>query len=345
VGNRRATTIAAVLGAAVLAGCAGSVPDATGPATLRDDLPVAAAEATLETAPAQAMLQPPEPSNRAVEPAAAPAHLPAGMHERQIDVDGHIRRWTTVVPAAVNGSRPPALVVVLHAVGGQGADMRSKGFEPLAAEQGVVMAYPDALGGAWNDGRPGADAMVPGVTVDDSRFLRLLIEETVARTGADTRRVAVVGASNGAMMAARVACDLADRVSAVALVVGSAGQGFEQSCRPARPVAVMIVAGSDDATVPYAGGRVADSGTRRRGYVAGVEEFFDYWRAQNGCTSTQILAGSAAVSGARGSECRSGNAVLRYRVDGGGHEWYRMPRFDTTTAIWAFVNQRFATAA
>lgn len=64
--------------------------------------------------------------------------------------------------------------------------MRSTGFEPLALAHGAVVAYPDAMGGAWNDGRPGVDPVVPGA-LDDVRFLRLLIDETGARTGADPR--------------------------------------------------------------------------------------------------------------------------------------------------------------
>jgi len=236
------------------------------------------------------------------------------------------------------------LVVVLHGVGGRGTDMRSVGFEPLAAAPGAVVAYPEALGGAWNDGRPGADP-VSGVTTDDIRFLRLLIEESGARTGTDVARVAVVGFSNGAVMAGRVACELADRVTAVALVGGTAGQGFEQSCRPARPVSVIVVAGSNDRTVPYAGGRIADWGTRRRGYVAAVEDFFAFWRNQSGCSSTQPLPALPQVSAAQGVDCRAEAAVVRYRVNGGGHEWFRPPSLDTTTVVWDFLTRRFASAS
>ncbi len=322
-----------MLGAAVLAGCA-AAPGAPKPEVLRAVAPVVPTVAQYSTAAVHAAPSSP-----------APTYLTAGVHEHQVELDGQVRRWTTVVPPTAEGSRPSALVVVLHGVGGNGADMRSKGFDPLAAERGVVMAYPDAFGGAWNDGRPGTDPVVPGVTVDDSRFLRLLIEETTSRTGADIRHVAVVGLSNGAMMAARVACDLADQVSAVALVVGSAGQGFEQTCRPVRPVAVMVVAGSDDATVPYGGGRVADWQGKRRGYVAGVDAFVDFWRAQNGCASTQVVPGPPTVGVASAVGCRTGGAVLRYRVEGGGHDWYQPPKFDTTAAIWDFTAQRFSVSA
>lgn len=264
----------------------------------------------------------------------APPSLAAGVHEQQVDVDGVGRRWTIVVPP---GPPPSAVVVVLHGVGGRGADMRSAGFEPLAAGKGVVLAYPDALGGAWNDGRPGADPIVPGAPIDDGRFLRLLIEETVGRTGADAGRVAVVGFSNGAVMASRLACDLADRVSALALIAGTAGQGFDRSCRPSRPVAVMMAAGASDSVVPYAGGRIANWGTKRRGYLAGVEELFTFWRAHNGCSSVQTAGGEA-----RATDCRTGSPVVRYRVSGSAHEWYRSPRFDTTNMVWDFVQRRFA---
>ena len=269
-------------------------------------------------------------------PAPAPLYLAAGVHDQQVDVDGVGRRWTIVVPA---GPPASAVVVVLHGVGGRGADMRAAGFEPLAAGKGVVLAYPDALGGAWNDGRPGADPIVPGAPVDDGRFLRMLIDETVARTGAGAGRVAVVGFSNGAVMASRLACDLGDRVSALALVAGTAGQGFERSCRPSRPIAVLMAAGASDPVVPYAGGRIANWGTKRRGYLAGVDDVFTFWRAHNGCASMQTAGGEA-----RGTDCRTGAPVVRYRITGAAHEWYRAPRFDTAAVVWDFVQRRFAAA-
>lgn len=295
---------------------------------------------TLAPEPTIAEASPPTPA--APAPATTLAYLAPGVHEQQLELDDQTRRWTVVVPERPDGTLPAGLVVVLHGVGGRGSDMRAAGFEPLAAGH-VVVAYPDGLGGAWNDGRPGADPVV-GAGVDDVRFLRLLIRETVARTGADPSRVAVVGFSNGAIMAGRMACDAADAVAAVAMIGGSGGQGFEQTCRPARPVAVMLVAGSNDRTVPYAGGRVADWGTKKRGYVAGVDDFAAFWRASDGCAATPLVAGSSLVSEARGADCIGGTAVLRYRVNGGGHEWFKPPAFDTTTSVWEFVTRRFAAA-
>lgn len=331
MGARRGRAgVAGVLVMAALAACAGG--DTAGPTVVESVAPAVAPVPAVTVAPAL----PPAEVVAQPMPAPAPVYLPAGVHEHQVDVDGVSRRWTTVVPS---GPPASAVMVVLHGVGGRGADMRSAGFEPLAAGKGVVLAYPDALGGAWNDGRPGADHVVAGAPVDDGRFLRMLIDDTVARTGADAGRVAVVGFSNGAVMASRLACDLADRVSAMALVAGTAGQGFERSCRPSRPIAVMMAAGVNDTVVPYAGGRIANWGNKRRGYLAGVEELFTFWRAQNGCTSLQAAGGEA-----RGAGCRSGSPVVRYRVTGAAHEWYRAPRFDTTGTVWDFMLRRLTTA-
>ena len=334
--------VVALVAAGALAACAdGDSPalSAASPAVTTPAVPPAPAPAPAPTTTA------PAPDPEPPPPPPTPAYLAAGVHEQQVEVDGQVRRWITVVPPGPEGALPTGIVIGLHGVGGRGADMRSTGFEPLAAAQRVVVAYPDAFGGAWNDGRPGADPAVPGVVVDDTRFLQLLIQETAARTGASPTRVAVVGFSNGAVMAGRVACDLAGRVAAVALVAGTAGQGFEQSCRPAAPLAVMVVAGSNDRIVPYAGGRVPDWGVKRRGFVAGVDDFFAFWRTQGGCASSQAVPGPAQVSVLRGADCRPGAGVVRYRVNGGTHEWFRLPALDTTNVVWDFVSRRLAATA
>ncbi|HEX6596122.1 MAG TPA: hypothetical protein VF045_04255 [Acidimicrobiales bacterium] len=276
-----------------------------------------------------------------------PGYLTAGTHRRTVNLDGQNRRWTTIVPGTADGVPAAGVVVVLHGVGGRGTDMRATvGLEPLAASAGVVLVFPDAFGGAWNDGRPGADPAVAGTSVDDVRFLRLLIDETVERTGTASDRVALVGFSAGAIMASRFGCDVADRVGAMALIAGSAGQGFQQSCRPARPVATLMVAGSADGTVPYGGGRVSDWGTKKRGFVAAVDDVFAFWSAQGGCAvvAPPAPATAAPVTVTRTADCKARTTVVRYRVNGGGHEWFRAPRFDTTATVWDFVSGRFAAA-
>jgi polyhydroxybutyrate depolymerase len=269
----------------------------------------------------------------------APVVLPRPAGDRTITavVGGIERRWIVVVPPNTTDDTWLPLLLVLHGVGGTGTAMRSLGFERLAAATGAVVVYPDANGPSWNDGRPGMDPLVVN-PADDVAFLREVVRRSVADLGVDPNRVAVAGYSNGALMAARAACDMADTLSAAVLVAGAGPRDVAQRCRPSRPVPVMVVFGTADSVVPYEGGQVAPYGGKSRGQVAPVREVLDVWRSANGCASSEqkdLPPGPRAVVRSSGTGCRA--PVELFRVQGGGHEWVSQANFDTTTEAWRFV--------
>lgn len=195
-------TVCGLLSAGLVAAC--TTHDTVRPVALPKLAPLPVGPASVVDVEPQAELAPPavDVAEPDVEPA-PPVRLAPGVYPHEVNIEGQVRRWTTVVPPDGGGIDPAGLVVVLHGVGGRGIDIRSTtGLEQPARGRGVVFAYPDAIGGAWNDGRPGADPMQPNVTVDDVHFLRLMIDATLTRTGVAPRKVAVVGFSNGAVMAA-----------------------------------------------------------------------------------------------------------------------------------------------
>lgn len=259
----------------------------------------------------------------------------AGVHRLSVVHGGRSRSWTVAVPASgVTGG----LTVVLHGVGATGEAMRGFGFEPLAAAAGVVLAYPDAVDGSWNDGRPGVASVAHREQVDDVGFLLRLVEVTAAETGADPGRISVIGFSNGAMMASRLACEQAPRVRAVVLVAAAAGAHQPALCRPAAPVAVLVIASTTDPVVPFTGGVVSPGGTR--GEAAPVEDVLAGWASVNGCHGQLVTAvPDAPVSTVRSTGCAPGAPVVLHRVETGGHDWWRFPGFDTTTAAWAFLTR------
>lgn len=256
-------------------------------------------------------------------------------------INGVERQWTVVVPPGTTDDRALPVLLVLHGVGGKGTAMRKLGFEKFAAPTGALVVYPDATGGSWNDGRPGMEPL-SGTPVDDVAFLRTVIDRTVAEFGADPGRVAIVGFSNGALMASRAACDMADHLSSVVLVSGAGPRDMVQRCHPSRPLPVMVVFGTSDPTVPYQGGSVAPYGGRSRGLVTSVSEFLTVWRGANGCTaddSREPMAGNAKITVQRGRGCRAD--MVHYRIDGGVHEWISNATFDTTAEAWRFMAPRF----
>lgn len=90
-------------------------------------------------------------------------------------------------------------------------------------------------------------------TVDDVGYIRGLIEEAAATYSIDTRRVALLGHSNGGFMALRMACEASDLVTTVVSLAGSTWSD-EALCAPATyPVSVMALHGTADGTIPYEG--------------------------------------------------------------------------------------------
>ncbi|MFI5045553.1 MAG: alpha/beta hydrolase family esterase [Acidimicrobiia bacterium] len=299
--------------------------------------------------PAAAMGAPRATATPAARPAAMPAALqsavslpaaaPATVTRLTATVGALPRQWVLVAPPTANA--PIDLVIALHGVGNNGGEMRAMGFENLAIPAGVALAFPDAAYGAWNDGRPGADVLSPdGRPADDIAFLRSLIFLSGVQMNRPIRSVGIIGFSNGAMMAARAACEMSDLVSVVAIVAGSAPEGFQSVCRPRLPVSVAIVAARGDPVVPYGGGQVAPFNGRPRGRVSGVDATVAFWAYADTCRATDDAGTPPAVPPVGATEarsCASTRHVERFATDDAAHDWRRAGGFDTTTVVWSFV--------
>jgi polyhydroxybutyrate depolymerase len=98
--------------------------------------------------------------------------------------------------------------------------------------------------------------------VDDVAFINSVIDDVSGQDAVDPGRVYATGISNGAFMAQRLGCDLADRIVAIAPVAGTLGAGV--SCQPDQPVSVLEMHGTSDPLVPYAGGTMTGRGGQSR---------------------------------------------------------------------------------
>jgi polyhydroxybutyrate depolymerase len=220
------------------------------------------------------------------------------------------------------GARP--LVVMLHGQGGTGADLRRwAGFDALADRERFVAVYPDAIDGRWSYGRPIILPMpsLNGETVDDVGFLRGLIAHLVECNIADPARVYVFGVSRGGLMAFTLACALDDVIAAAAPVLTGMTEHQRDHCKPQRPVPIVVIAGTHDATQWY------DGWIYRVGRLLSVPESLEFWRARHGCTGQQarLLPHRRADDRTRVALIEwtgcTGAAPLRlYRVQGGGHQ-------------------------
>jgi polyhydroxybutyrate depolymerase len=248
------------------------------------------------------------------------------------DIDGRLvhggveRTYTLHLP---DRQGPVPLVVLLHGGGGDGARIeRIAGFRSLADEAGFAVAYPDALHKHWNDGREPDASEAHRRGVDDAGFLAALIERLAADPRLDRRRVYVAGASNGGMMALRLACEQAGRLAAAAAVIANQPWPQAGQCRPSRPIPVLIMNGTADPMMPWAGGPVG-RGWTERGRVLSTDETVALWRRVDGCADESTFErlpdrdrrGEVSVDRIRWTACRDGAEVVLMRINGGGHRW------------------------
>ena len=211
-------------------------------------------------------------------------------------------------------SRPLPLLVFLHAAGESPATaIHDTRFDQLAAGGAAIVAFPPAAGRAWEAqvtrGLSDSDA--------DEVFLTGLIEQLIDRYPVDPKQVDVAGFSMGAVMAGRLACRLADRITAVVIASGTSWIG---ACQPSRPVSVLIVHGTADSTFRY----------------DAAVQMAQAWRTRDRCPAPadpEPIGGGATITTTLG--CAGGSAVSLVSVSNGRHIWFTDP--DATKLAWEFL--------
>lgn len=241
-------------------------------------------------------------------------------------VDGRKRTYDVHVPPRGAGAAGRPVVLAFHGGYGTGSGMAGlTHLNAVADRLGFVAVYPDGIGRGWNDGRGSTPA--ERRRIDDVAFVARLIDQLVQDFGVDERRVFATGISNGSMFAERLGCELAGRPSGIAPVAGALPAGVAgSSCRPVRPLAVLLVHGDQDPLVPYAGGSVRGRGGG--GSVTSVAETGAFWRSRAGCTGTTATLlpdvtddDGTRVRVERGTGCAPAAPVTVYSVVAGGHTW------------------------
>lgn len=258
------------------------------------------------------------------------AHAQPGKPElRRLEVAGHSRVYTVEALGGPSRALRPILVE-LH---GTGTDVRENlknrffpNFKTVSNIEPILIARPQGANRVWDilpakfeDWRrlAGTD----GVQVDDIAFIRAVVADIVGKDGGDPKRVFLYGISVGGQMAARVACEMADELRAVAALLATALTSQLEECASAKPIPFLLMASKTDPAIAY-GGLSVDARYSR----AGAEETVASFVRRNGCQKTEEreVARSDPNDGmtatvVRHSECAAGAEVLFYRLDGSAH--------------------------
>ncbi|MEO6038189.1 MAG: PHB depolymerase family esterase [Saprospiraceae bacterium] len=237
-----------------------------------------------------------------------------------IQSGGLTREYLLYVPAVYNPAIAVPLVINLHGYTSNNLAQELYGdFRPIADTANFLIVHPngtvDGQGNRfWNTfGGPS--------TVDDVGFIANLIDSLRAVYNLDPNRIYATGMSNGGFMSYALACELNDRIAAIASVTGSMIGPNLAACHPARPVPVMEIHGTADNTVPY-NGSVASGFTPIPTLVAA-------WVNFNHCNPSPTVTQVPNINTADGCTAEHsvytggdlGSTVEHYKIIGGGHTW------------------------
>src|SRR5271166_347244 len=276
--------------------------------------------------------------------------------------DGITRYYMVYQPGVVPVN--PPMLLMLHATNYSTPPANPStldyGWQSLADQYGFILVQPastlNTKSGAWNWNAYFLDpAFQTNPGPDDSGFLRALIVKLTSKYNVNPNMVYVTGFSSGAQMAERVGVDISDLVAAIA---PTSGELVDQQTPPPglpgpamAPVSVQEWQGTADTELPPCNyGTTVYSGVVFT--VDTVDDTFNYWVQQNGCSTLQTTrslcansipnnANDAATPGMPGmtgniaTSCTGNNVEVQFIWEPGtGHAWVTK----NNTARWQFLS-------
>lgn len=279
----------------------------------------------------------------------------SSLEKRSLKVGGRTRTFEVVRGAPTYGaeaSRKPAVLLVFHGSNQSGRRFRATtdaSFDELTSDGATLIVYLDGYKAHWNDARVTIDFAARKEGVDDVSFTRAVINELVAADGADRDRVYAFGYSNGGQMVLRLAIEAPELLAGMALVGASQpaeGNLVVEHPRPA-PLPALLIHGTKDPLVPYAGGVASLWGFRPRGEVMSASASARYLADRNGVTTPAVTTELSDDVDVAEYRADGTPPVILYTIRGGGHTVpgrKSFPRimgrtshsFDTATVIAEF---------
>lgn len=304
-----------------------------------------------------------EPGSEGCEPARA---AESGTVRRQLVHDGLERAYELSIPPDYDGEEPSPLLLDLHGFGSDGAQQNdytgmpeaagARGYVVVAPDGGPLSVPSDAPGGDRFDGTPfwnffgsgevsfGEGAAPLGLSGDasslganDVSFLTALVDELGGVLCIDEARVYATGMSNGAGMSTTLACEVGDRLAAIAPI---AGVNLTGRCPGDDPVPVLAIHGDADRVAGYDGNLLL-------GFELGnpsVPDRMAQWARHNGCApDPEIDEPFPGVVRSKWPDCDDGADTELWTVTGGGHVWPKVDGdppapFDATDVVLDFFD-------
>ena len=265
---------------------------------------------------------------------------PTTLPTEIVTADGVRRTFRVVLPRSYDQTSPTPLVFDFHGLGSEGfQESLVSGVEFAADQAGYIAVLPDGAVNSvlgtrlWNLSTEDDGGALAGVAVDDVAFTIELLDSLETALCIDAARVFSMGLSNGGFFSSVLACELSDRIAAVASV---AGLTHPETCDPVRPVPILHFHGTADNVVPFDGGESILTqaaggmfdGLSDQQFADFADELFQpieaevgEWAEANGCDpDPERIEVTAAVERRVFDGCEGADVEL-YVIEDGGHTW------------------------
>lgn len=236
-------------------------------------------------------------------------------------VDGRERTYVLNLPPNYYKASGFSLVIAMHGGGGDANQFESTcELTEKANASGFIVVYPN---GVQSDGNLQARTWNAGKccdyardnNIDDVKFITQLIDKLVDTYKINPKKVYATGHSNGGMLSYRLACEVPDKIAAIA--VSSCSMVVTQPCNPSRPVPVLHMQSVLDDKVPYEGG-IGITGVR----FSPLDSVLNVWSSLNTCAvAGQVLVDDDKYKFTEWSDCSEDVTIQYYLTQDGGHAW------------------------
>jgi len=227
--------------------------------------------------------------------------------------EGIERNYLVFLPSNYNGTEKMPVVFNLHGYTlNARQQMDYSRMNIVADSEGFIAVYPNATGPGWNTGIYGSP------NINDVGFFDTLIDTLSKHYSIDTTRIYSCGFSLGGFMSNRLACELSNKIAAIATVAGTIAQSIANSCTPDHPMPELLIHGTNDLCVPYNG---------QYDWLS-VQQKLYHWTNFNFCAESDTTLmpdldtlDDCSVQKINYTRCSDSADVILFKIINGGHSW------------------------
>jgi polyhydroxybutyrate depolymerase len=251
-----------------------------------------------------------------------------GVCNGNILSQGKVRTFHYYMQGGVGANLSPIyhVIFVLHDITSNGLtfdnNVLAKSFDDMAGLMEFIVVYPDAYNKRWNFG---PDSTV--TDVDDVAFIQQLAEYFETTHGTKQLKVYAVGMANGGLMVFRLGCEMSYKLNGIAVIDATMPISLSKTCKPSRPLPVLLFEGRNDTMVPLTKNVMYDFEGMPPIATLTAAQTFNFWAAvdQIDVPSRFVFVPVAQYDGtviySQTKQLKDGLAVRMYTIFGGGHTW------------------------